>query len=198
MSQLATSAILAGRAAISVAFQPDDTPQYFLTYSENSTIAVEFSRVMDLELSSESKVVAAPIEKGSFASYNKVASPNGIRATLAVEGENYQLHNVVEKLFELRDGTELVNFVTPIQEYQRYTLEKFSFQQAAEKGVNVLYVEINLAEIKEVEPQYTDTKAPAIKQKSAKNPANASTVDKGKQQTQQVNESELSALGFVV
>lgn len=196
MSQLATSALLAGRAAIAVGFQPEDTPQYFLTYAESSAIAVEFSRVMDLELSAESKVVAAPIEKGSFASYNKVASPTGIRATLAVEGEDYQLRDVVDTLFELRDGTELVNFVTPIQEYQRYTLEKFSYQQAAEKGVNVLYVELNLAEVKEVEPQYTDAKAPAIKQKSAKNPANASTVDRGRTQTQKVDESKLYETGL--
>ena len=186
MSQFAASAVLAGRAAIAVGIQPNDSPEYYLTEAESSAIAVEFSRVMDLEMTAEGKVVSTPIEQGSFASYNKVASPTGIRATLAVEGELGDLQSVVERLFELIDGTELVNFVTPVREFQKYTLEKFSYQQAAEKGVNVLYVEINLSEIKEVEPQYTDTKAPPISQKGAKNPANASTIDKGRQQTKQL------------
>ena len=140
---------------------------------------------MDLELTAEGKVVSTPIEQGSFASYNKVASPTAIRATLAVEGELSNLQSVVDTLFELKDGTELINFVTPVREFQSYTLEKFSYQQTAEKGVNVLYVEVNLAEIKEVEPQYTDAQAQKpITQKGAKNPANTSTQDKGKTQAQ--------------
>lgn len=190
MSQLASTGLLAGRAAIAYNFQQDETPKYFLTYSENSSIAVEFSRVMDLEMSAEGKVVSTPIEQGSFASYNKVPSPTTIRATLGVEGEDWNLHSVVDTLFELKDGTELVDFVTPVREYQKYTLEKFSYQQAAEKGVNVLYVEINLSEIKEVEPQYTDAQASApITQKGAKNPANVSTQDKGKQQAKPPRDS---------
>lgn len=190
MSQLASTGILAGRAATAYSFQPDDTPKYFLTYSENSSIAVEFSRVMDLEMSAEGKVVSTPIEQGSFAAYNKVASPTTIRATLGVEGEEWNLHAVVDTLFELKDGTELVDFVTPVREYRKYTLEKFGYQQAAEKGVNVLYVEINLSEIKEVEPQYTDTQtAEPVTQKGAKNPANVSTQDKGKQQAKPPRDS---------
>ena len=141
---------------------------------------------MALELTAEGKVVSAPIEQGSFASYNKVATPASIRATLAAEGELSDLQYVVDTLFSLKDGTEIVNFVTPVREYQGYTVEKFSYQQAAEKGVNVLYVEISLVEIKEVEPQYTDAKAPApITAKGAKNPANASTRDMGKKQAQE-------------
>lgn len=196
MSQLATNIMLAGRAAIAVGIQPNDSPEYYLTEAESSSIAVEFSRVMDLEMTAEGKVVSTPIEQGSFASYNKVASPTGIRATLAVEGTLSDLQSVVDRLFELKDGTELVNFVTPVREYQKYTLEKFSYQQAAEKGVNVLYVEINLSEIKEVEPQYTDTKAP-ITTKGAKNPANTSTIDKGRQQTKEATSKVYDKVGHV-
>ena len=191
MSQLASTGLLAGRAAISIGIQPSDEPEYFFTLKDSGSVAVEFSRIMDLELTAEGKVVSTPIEQGSFASYNKVASPTAIRATLAVEGELSDLQSVVDTLFELKDGTELINFVTPVREYQSYTIEKFSYQQAAEKGVNVLYVEVNLAEIKEVEPQYTDAQAPKpITPKGAKNPSNASTQDKGKTQAQEPPKSK--------
>lgn len=185
MSQFIGGGLLAGRATIAIGTLQSDEPEYFITYKEGGGIAIEFSRVMDLEMTAEGKVISTPIEQGSFAAYNKVASPTTIRATLAVEGELGDLQSVIDTLFELKDGTELVNFVTPVREYESYTVEKFNFQQAAEKGVNVLYVEINLSEIKEVEQQYTDTQAPApITAKGAKNPANASTQDKGKQQAQ--------------
>lgn len=198
MSQLALNGVLAGRAAIAIGIQPDDSPQYYLTEAESSSIAVEFSRIMDLEMSAEGKVISTPIEQGSFASYNKVASPTTIRATLAVEGELSDLQTVVDKLFELKDGTELVNFVTPVREYQKYTLEKFSYQQAAEKGTNVLYVEINLSEIKEVEPQYSDAQAPSpITTKGAKNPANTSTIDAGKKQAQKPKSGARELFGVI-
>lgn len=197
MSQLASTGILAGRAAIAIGTLQADEPEYFITYKESGDIAVEASRVMDLEMTAEGKVISTPIEQGSFAAYNKVASPITIRATLAIEGELGDLQAVIDTLFELKDGTELVNFVTPVREYESFTVEKFNFQQAAEKGVNVLYVEINLSEIKEVEQQYTDTQAPApITAKGAKNPANVSTQDKGKQQAQapKTNKSGLNEI----
>ena len=188
MSQLATGIMLGGRAGIALATMPSDEPEYYLT--KDNAVAISFSRVMDLELTAEGKVLSIPIEQSSFAAYNKVASPTTIRATLAVEGEKSSLQSVVDTLFELKEGTDLLNFVTPIKEFENYTLEKFSYQQAAEKGINVLYVEIHISEVKEVEAQYTDAQAP-ITPKAAKKAGNASTVDKGKQQTQEKTTSKL-------
>ena len=69
------------------------------------------------------------------------------------------------------------------------------YKLCEEKGVNVVYVELNLVEVKEVEPQYTDTQAPApITQKGAKNPADTSTQDKGKMQPQKPQQSKLRKL----
>lgn len=195
MSQLALSGILAGRAAIAIGIQTQDEPEYFLTYAEGGDVAVEFSRVMQLEMTAEGKVVSTPIEKGSFATYNKLESPTTISAELAVEGDLSNLQSVIDTLFELKTNTEKLSFVTPVREYNEFTLEKFSYQQAAEKGVNVLYVNINLVEVKEVEPQYTDTKAPPITKKSAKNASNVSTQDKGKVQAKKPeNNSALKEL----
>ena len=180
MSQFAMGAMLAGRAAIALGTQPVSSPEYFLTMAEGGSIAVSFSRVMSLEVTAEGKVMAASIEKGSFASYNKVAKPMEIKAQLAVEGTRASLQSTINTIINLKEGTDLVNFVTPFHEYRNFTLEKFSYQQSAENGINVLYVDIALSEVREVEPQYTDTKP--ITPKAAKNPANASTRDLGKGQ----------------
>lgn len=191
MSQIAMAGMLGARTGIALATMPGDEMQYYLTY-DDASVAVEFSRVMKLEMRAEGKVVSTPIEQGSFASYNKVESPVTITAQLAVEGEMGDLQSVVDTLFDLKKNTEKLSFVTPVREYDGFTLEKFSYEQATENGINLLYVDISLVEIKEVEPQYTDTQAPApITAKGAKNPANASTQDKGKAQAQEPPSSKL-------
>lgn len=183
MSQIALSGVLAGRAAIAVATQPSPLIEYYLTYAEDSSVAVSISRVMALELTAEGKVVSAPVEQGSFAAYNKLQTPITIHATLGISGEYTVLQEAVDTLLELKEGTKLVNFVTPIYEYKNFTVEKLTYQQSADKGMKVLYVDVSLVEIKEVEQQYTDT-AP-ITQKGAKKAADVSAKDVGKQQAQE-------------
>ena len=183
MSQLATAGILGARAGIAAASMDEDRMQYFLSYDDGS-MAISFSWAMKFGMSAEGKVVSTPIEQGSFASYNKVENPVTITAQLAVEGEMGDLQSVVDTLFDLKKNTEKLSFITPVREYEGYTLEKFSYEQAVENGTNVLYVDLNLVEIREVEPQYTDTQAP-VTAKGAKNPANASTQNKGKTQAKQ-------------
>lgn len=183
MSQLFTPTLLSSATGTGLQLLADfaRVDGYMLDLAEGGT-AISFDGVMDLELTAEGQVVSTPIERGSFASYNKVESPTAIRATLGIVGTPAELQTAVTTLFELKKNTTLLNFITPVQEYRNFTLEKFSFQQAAEKGLNLLYIEIHLVEVREVEPQYTDTKVAPITSKGAKNPANVSTVDKGKMQ----------------
>lgn len=160
-----------------------DETLYYIVPQNGSGSLIGFSRVMSLEVVADGKVVATPIAQNSFASYNKVMEPGNIKATLALEGEDAQLQSAIDTLMELRDSTDLVDFITPFGGYFGNTLEKFSYQQAAENGTNVLYVDVSLVEIREVEAQYTDAKAPKpITPKQAKKPGNASPQQRGNQQ----------------
>ena len=63
-------------------------------------------------------------------------------------------------------------------------------------GLGVLYIQLHLVEIREVAPQYTDSKA--ISTENAKNPADASTTDRGKTQAKTPTTSESSKYSSVL
>ena len=154
--------------------------QFSLVDSETSLSAFDFDSLIQFEVRAEGMVVSSPIEQGSFASYNKVDSPNYIEVQLAKQGTDDVLQAALKTLDDLQTTASKVNFVTPVAEYQGYTLESYDFSMNSRDGLGVLYLTLRLVEIREVTPQYTDSKA--ISSKDAKRPGDASTIDKGKVQ----------------
>lgn len=154
--------------------------EFSLVDSETSLSAFDFDALIQFEVRAEGMVVSSPIEQGSFASYNKVDSPNYIEVQLAKQGTDDVLQAALKTLDELQTTASKVNFVTPVAEYENYTLESYDFSMNQRDGLGVLYIRLHLIEIREVTPQYTDSKA--ISKASAKNPADASTTDRGKTQ----------------
>jgi hypothetical protein len=150
---------------------------YSILDAETLDELVSFDGIMSLEYHCEGEVVSAPIEQGSFTSYNKVKAPDTIRAQLAIQGTDDILQTTLDTLQRIQSDTTLIEFVTPIQEYQNFTLESFDFSQTVQNGLGILYVDINLVEVRFVEPQYVERNS--ISSKGAKNGADVSTVKQG-------------------
>lgn len=166
-------------------------PGYQITDGKGGNV-LTFSGVVSLDFMSDGRVVSVPIEQGSFAAYNKVQRPGLIRAVLAIMGEDDKLLYALQKLEALKTATEKVSFVTPVREFQSYTVEGFSFSQSVEKGHGVLFVDVHFCEVREVQPAYIDKSA--ITMKGAKNPADVSGQDRGKLQGQNPNAAQGSVL----
>lgn len=154
--------------------------EFALVDSETSLSAFDFDSIIQFEVRAEGHVVSAPIEQGSFASYNKVDSPNYIEVQLAKQGTDDVLQAALKTLDELQTTASKINFVTPVAEYENYTLESYDFSMSQRDGLGVLYIRLHLIEIREVTPQYTDSKS--ISSSNAKNAADSSTTDRGKTQ----------------
>lgn len=179
MSQLISG--LSNAAATAMGFLTGaNSSEFALVDAETSLSAFDFDSLIQFEVRAEGYVVSAPIEQGSFASYNKVDSPNYIEVQLAKQGADDVLQAALKTLDELQTTASKVNFVTPVAEYENYTLESYDFSMNQRDGLGVLYIRLHLIEIREVSPQYTDSKA--ISTANAKTPANASTTDRGKTQ----------------
>lgn len=170
--------------------------EFSLVDSETSLSAFDFDALIQFEVRAEGMVVSAPVEQGSFASYNKVDSPNYIEVQLAKQGTDDVLQASLKTLDELQTTASKVNFVTPVAEYENYTLESYDFSMSQRDGLGVLYIRLHLVEIREVAPQYTDSKA--ISTENAKNPADASTTDRGKTQAKTPTTSESSKYSSVL
>ena len=201
MSQLFST--LSNVAATAMGFLSDkNSNEFSLVDSETSLSAFDFDSLIQFEVKAEGYVVSAPIEQGSFASYNKVDSPNYIEVQLARQGTDDVLQSALKTLDSLQTTANKVNFVTPVAEYQNYTLESYDFSMTNRNGLGVLYIRLHLIEVREVTPQYTnaggDGKSKPISTKDAKNPANASTTDRGKTQAKTPTTSESSKYSSVL
>lgn len=153
--------------------------------SENALIRrwfaqANFSSTVDLTYSKETRVSDFPVERGGFASYNKVELPSTPVVTMAVEGsdqERAKFLSVIDKATKEINKDNLFVVVTPETDYINHTVEGYEYTRAADNGAYLLLVKIKLKEIRQVSPQYSLTQ-------NAKDPSAASQANGGQAQAQ--------------
>lgn len=153
---------------------------------------VEFSSFIEMDAKHDGQVLSEPIEKGTFAAYNKIKQPTELTVTLSHFGEADELQNKIDRLAEMRTGTELFSVITPEYEYENMTLESFSYSRRREDGVNILTVEVRCIEVMEVEAQTTTVKT--IDRSGAKNKEDSSKSSTGKKGTE--NKGKYQSLAY--
>lgn len=126
---------------------------------------VEFTSFISMELRDEYNVVTGPVEEGSFASYNKVASPLEIDCSLGIEGDDNTLNTALDALNELAASTEIVSLVTPETEYYNLNLHSVSYRRRREDGLGVLWLDLKLIEVRQVKAEYTNARVGEKKQR---------------------------------
>lgn len=134
---------------------------------------VEFTSFLSMDLRDEYNVVTSPVEEGSFASYNKVATPLEIDCSLGIEGDETTLNIALDQLNELAASTEIVSLVTPETEYYNLNLKSVSYRRKREDGLGVLWLDLKLVEVRQVKAQYTNEKLGEKKQRGKVQPKKA-------------------------
>ena len=127
-------------------------PQYIVK-AESGDVA--FHSMLELGAEESSNLPEEPIEKGSFADYNRTINPITISCRLASQGTPSTLQSMIERLQELKTGTEKLTFITPMMTYENFMLESFDYRKDEHTGHNVLVVDVRLKEIREIEGQKT-------------------------------------------
>jgi hypothetical protein len=142
---------------------------------ENANRIIEFTSFLSSDMRYDGTVSTEPLELGGFAAYNKNASPVEGDVVLGIQGEPDELQDALDKLADLRGGTDRFSLITPEREYRNMTLESFNFTRKREDGLNSLYVELRLVEIREVTPQYANVALPPSKCRNSDNAGKANT-----------------------
>lgn len=107
---------------------------------------------------SNSDVTTAPIQDGSFASYNKVANPFELRLRLFKAGTLKQRQDFLDTLDQIANSADLYRVVTPERIYASMSIEGYRLVREGNTGAYALAeVEISFVEIRQVQPQYTST-----------------------------------------
>ena len=132
-----------------------------------STWGVDFQK--------ETQVVSAPIERGSFASYNKVEAPSSPVVTLALSGWESDRKEFLDTLELHCASMQLFDIVTPEKVYINHAIERYRYRREARQGAQLLMVELMLKEIRQVSSRFSKS-AGTPKQAEASGQADAGTV----------------------
>lgn len=110
-----------------------------------------------VDYSKETRVSDFPIERGSFASYNKVETAASPAVTLLLTGSEKDRRTFLQAIDIACKSTDLYSVVTPEITYRNYSIERYNYQRSSNKGATLLTVEITLKEIRQVSAEYSQS-----------------------------------------
>ncbi len=108
-----------------------------------------------VDYSKETKVSDFPIERGGFASYNKVESPANPQVVLCLQGSEADRRSFLDAVDTACKSTDLFSVVTPELTYINYSIERYNYARRNSKGATLLIVEITLKEVRQISAQYS-------------------------------------------
>jgi hypothetical protein len=155
-------------------------------------VGIPFTQTLSFSSLDYSKDMATsdfPVERGSFASYNKVEKPAEPTVNLNFEGSESDRKKFLSNLDAATKSVGLYSVVTPEVSYIDYSIDRYSYKRESSNGVTLLKVTLNLKEIRQVSEQYTNRQISAVK-----NPTSSDATNNGKVQPIKTTKSTLKAL----
>ncbi len=153
---------------------------------------LSFQTLISFDSTSESTVTSYPVEQGSFSSANKAVSPRLYSVELCLQGTDLEIMQAIEVLDNEVDKASFIQVLTPIEMTPNCSVTKMNYVHKEYRGM--LTVFLQMEEIKEVSPEYTQTNA--ISSKNAKNKSDVSTENGGQVQGKKPRKSVLTQLGL--
>ena len=139
-----------------------------------------FDTFFSLDSLADARITQAPVENGTFASYNKTVSPARSTVVLGYTGPALMRSAMLRRCESLLKGTELVSIVTPDRTFVNMSVVAVDHSYNAANGVDRLILALTLEEVRQVQPAYATEKL--LSKSSVKNSGDASTMAVGKQQ----------------
>lgn len=128
--------------------------------------------VLGLSFQSASTIVNAPIEGGSFASYNKIATPSQAVVQMSKgSGGAFQRGAFLAQLLALEGSTLKFYVISPEFVHRNMCITNVDYARSAQEGVQLIVVNVSLEEVREVKVNYSFEEVEA--------PSDAKAVDGG-------------------
>lgn len=110
-----------------------------------------------VEYGKELQVSDFPVERGGFASYNKVERPANPVVTMCLDANESDRTSFFNSIDAAAKSTNLYNVVTPEIVYTNYTISSYNYQRRAAKGATLIIMEIHLIEVRQVSAAFSQT-----------------------------------------
>ncbi|MDR1311586.1 MAG: hypothetical protein LBK01_06925 [Burkholderiaceae bacterium] len=156
-------------------------------YKKDGKVALAVDTVLEIGLGGDSRISNYPVERGGFASYNKVNMPEQYTIRLAKSGDTKSRATFLETLGEMVEGIELFDIYTPEKNYIDCNLTGYSLRRSAANGVSNLDVEVRFMEVMQaLSLEYSEE---ACRAEDVKEPASASPIELGQVQLKKMAEN---------
>lgn len=133
---------------------------YWGIFGQNGIPLLLSDNVTSVKHQNTSKVSNAPIERGSFASYNKVGDPFTVTVQMSKGSGGVFMRGAFLALLDaLANSTDLFLVITPEAVYPNMAITGYDYAREASDGARLLKVNIHLAEVRQVTVKYTKTKS---------------------------------------
>ena len=157
-------------------------------FNEFGVPVVLADNVLGLSFQSASTIVNAPIEGGSFASYNKIATPSQAVVQMSKgSGGALQRGAFLAQLLALEGSTLKFYVISPEFVHRNMCTTGVDYARSAQEGAQLIVVNVQLEEVREVKVNYSFEEVAA--------PEDAKTVDGGNVQPKEVSQSGLVKAG---
>lgn len=133
---------------------------YWGVFSQYGVPIVLADNVTSLTHKNTSRISQAPVEKGSFTSYNKVLDPANVTLQMTKGSGGIVARGAfLAQLETLQKSTLKFYVITPEYVYKNYNLRDTDISRSATDGATLLKVNLHLEEIRESVPLYSQDPA---------------------------------------
>ncbi|MDO9950450.1 hypothetical protein Q7404_08335 [Glaesserella parasuis] len=134
---------------------------YWGIFNQNGIPLLLADNVKSVKYQTRSKISNAPLEQGSFASYNKVIEPYTVDVMMTKGSGGVAERSAFLALVDaFANSTDLYMVITPEAIYPNCNIIGYDYAREAGDGARLLKVNLHLQEVREVEVEYTETEAP--------------------------------------
>lgn len=132
-------------------------------YSADLTPVLTGASFRAIDFQSEHRVSDAPLEQGSFTSYNKVKVPFGAAVELICDGtRGLSLMGFISAIQALEADTALYTIITPGATYASVNIVGHRYRRSTEGGITMITAQLLLQEVRVTgKAGYTSTQTPA-------------------------------------
>jgi hypothetical protein len=161
--------------------------QWGIFETETGLPVVIADSVLGFDYRNGAKIADFPVEDGTFATYNKTATPFDIKVRMVCGGDDERRRSFIEAIEAASRSLTLYDVVTPQAAYANANIEAWDYRRDTSGGAGIIVADLYLREVREATAAYSVAPVP-------KSPSAASTVDMGRVQPVKPPESILSTL----
>lgn len=146
-------------------------PQWGI-FDQNGDPVIAADTVLAVDLRKEQRIADFPIERGGFASYNKVSTPFDARLSFAIGGTSEDRAEFLADVDAAWQSLALYTVVTPDFSYPNGNVSHYDYSRKRQNGATLLTVDVWVQEIRLTSPTtFVKTQDP-----SGADPVNGGTV----------------------